>query len=422
MPLSRTDAQRTGTTTTLVLALLAMGLTLVLAGCTLPSPGGGSGGAGSETSSPAPKAASLKVTPEDKAQGVPIVDAVSAEVADGTITKAVLTNDAGKVIDGILTPDKKAWKPAVPLGYGRTYTLAVTYAGETGEPRTDTRSFTMVDPQNVVTPTLATTGGAPLESGREYGVGLVVSAKFDQAVADRKAVEKLMHVTTEPAVEGAWYWVNDTTAHWRPKDYYPTGTKVRVAIDTNGKSLGGGQYGGDSANADFSISKQRRVAIADDNTKQVTVFYDQKPVRTMPTSMGVGGYQTFNGISMHFWTQPGRYTVLDKASPVTMDSSTYGLPVNSHLGYKETIYNAVRISNDGIYLHQLDSTVWAQGNTDTSHGCLNLSSDHAKWFYDQAVTGDPVEVVNTGGPPLEVWQNGDWSVPWDQWLKGAPKN
>jgi hypothetical protein len=48
-----------------------------------------------------------------------------------------------------------------------------------------------------------------------------------------------------------------------------------------------------------------------------------------------------------------------------MDSSTFGLPKNSRLGYRETINYATRISIDGIYMHQLDATVWAQGNTNT---------------------------------------------------------
>ena len=34
-----------------------------------------------------------------------------------------------------------------------------------------------------------------------------------------------------------------------------------------------------------------------------------------------------------------------------------------------------------IYLHQLDETVWAQGNTNLSHGCLNLSGENAKWYF-----------------------------------------
>ena len=70
-------------------------------------------------------------------------------------------------------------------------------------------------------------------------------------------------------------------------------------------------------------------------------------------------------------------------------------------------------------MHQLDATVWAQGNTNPSHGCLNLNADNAKWFYDFSVPGDVVEVRNTGGPPLALQQNGDWTVPWDQWRKGS---
>ncbi|ABG98798.1 conserved hypothetical protein [Rhodococcus jostii RHA1] len=149
------------------------------------------------------------------------------------------------------------------------------------------------------------------------------------------------------------------------------------------------------------------------------MFDNGELVRTMPTSMGRGGTEVVGGQTLSFWTQPGIYTVIDKANPVIMDSSTYGLPVNSRLGYKESINFATRISNDGIYLHELADTIWAQGNTNVSHGCLNLSPDNARWFYDFSVPGDIVEVRGTGGAPLELWQNGDWSVPWEQWLAGS---
>jgi lipoprotein-anchoring transpeptidase ErfK/SrfK len=133
----------------------------------------------------------------------------------------------------------------------------------------------------------------------------------------------------------------------------------------------------------------------------------------------MGGSEVVAGKTITFWTQPGIYTVMDKANPVIMDSSTFGLPVNSRLGYKESINWATKISTDGIYLHELASTVWAQGNTDTSHGCLNLSPANAQWFFNFAVPGDVVEVRNTGGAPLDVWQNGDWGLPWDQWQAGS---
>ena len=40
-------------------------------------------------------------------------------------------------------------------------------------------------------------------------------------------------------------------------------------------------------------------------------------------------------------------------------------------------------------------------------------------FYDTSLVGDIVQVRNTGGPKLQVWQNGDWSVPWSTWSAGS---
>jgi lipoprotein-anchoring transpeptidase ErfK/SrfK len=248
---------------------------------------------------------------------------------------------------------------------------------------------------------LSSTSGVPLQNGGTYGIGVVVVAHFDAPVGDRRAAEQQLVVSTSPPVSGAWHWVNDRTAHWRPPQYYAPGTAVTVTA-------------GQDPPVTFTVGASH-VSIADDATKQVTVYDGGALVRTMPTSMGRGGTDKVGNTTLSFWTQPGVYTVMDKSNPVVMDSSTYGLPINSHLGYKEKIPYAVRISTDGVYLHELDSTVWAQGNTDTSHGCLNLNHDNAEWFYNFSVPGDVVEVRNTGGQPLQLWQNGDWNVPWDQW-------
>lgn len=401
------------------LALLAglFALILVVAGCTIPVPTGSAGETTpTEPSAQAPAPAALEVVPADGATDVAVVDGVRATVENGTITNAVLTNDAGKQIEGEISRDGSEWEPAVTLGFGRTYTLEITYEGAVGGTRTDTRTFSMADPAAVVTPTLTTTGGGTLQSDREYGVGIVIVAKFDQPIADREEAEKHMKVTTSPEVEGNWFWADDSSAHWRPKDYYETGTRVRVELDTEGRDLGGDQWGGAGAEADFTIG-DRRIAIADDATKTVSVYRNGELLKTMPTSMGKGGWATYGGVTMHFWTQPGTYTVLDKSSSVLMDSTTYGLPLSA--GYRVTVDHGVRISNDGIYFHALESSMWAQGNTNTSHGCLNLSPADAKWYFDQAVTGDVVEVRGTGGPELEVWQNGDWSVPWEVWQTGS---
>ena len=213
-------------------------------------------------------------------------------------------------------------------------------------------------------------------------------------------------------------WVNDRKAHWRPREYFPSGTEVTVKADLYGTDLGGGLFGEQDKQVGFRIGPSR-VAIADDTTKQVSVYENGRLVRTMPTSMGRGGTQTVGGKTIAFWTQPGVYTVMEKQNPVLMDSSTYGLPVDSASGYKISVPHAVRISPDGIYLHDREATVWAQGNTNVSAGCLNLSAENAEWYYDFANPGDVVEVRNTGGAPLEQWQNGDWSVPWDEWVSGS---
>ena len=109
----------------LLAALLA--LLLVTAGCTIPMPVGSAGETTPTTpTSEAPAPATLEVTPADGATEVAVVDGVRATVENGTITDAVLTNDAGKEIEGELSRDGSQWKPAVTLGYGRTYTLEIT--------------------------------------------------------------------------------------------------------------------------------------------------------------------------------------------------------------------------------------------------------------------------------------------------------
>ncbi|WP_410877101.1 L,D-transpeptidase [Nocardia sp. A7] len=390
---------------------LAAALIVLVAGCGGSSPD-------SDTESAAPPAPTISVAPQDGATEIDPLGPVRVSTSDGQLTAVTMTNEDGGTVEGILTPDQSAWKPSVPLGYGRTYTVTAEAVTVTGKVGPITSSFSTLAPNNQTEVSFRTTGGTPLSPAGTFGVGTVVVAHFDEDVPDRATAEKYLSVTTDPPVTGSWYWVDNRNAHWRPQNYYTPGTTVTLAADIYGKDLGGGLYGQEDTETSFTIGASH-VSIVDDNDKQVRVYENGTLVRTMPTSLGRGGSETVAGKTITFWTQPGIYTVLEKANPVVMDSSTYGLPVNSRLGYKETIGWATKISTDGIYLHQLDDTIWAQGNTNVSHGCLNLSGEDARWFYDFSRPGDVVEIRNTGGAPLEVWQNGDWSVPWDQWQAGS---
>ncbi|MFB1299413.1 MULTISPECIES: L,D-transpeptidase [Mycobacteriaceae] len=365
-----------------------------------------------------PEPPAVDILPRTGASDVVPVGAVKVTATSGTLTDVRMQNEHGRVVTGRLTAGGRAWQPDEPLGYGRTYTLSATGQGSGATTVTTVSEFSTVSPQAQVGVTLGMTNGASLSEGGVYGVGTVIVATFDRAISDKAAAERRLQVTTAPKIEGAWTWINDRKAHWRPREYFPSGTEVTVKAGLYGTPLGDGLFGEEDKQVSFRIG-QSRIAIADDTTKQVSVYEDGVLIRTMPTSMGRGGTETVGGKTIAFWTQPGVYTVMEKQNPVLMDSSTYGLPVDSASGYKISVPHAVRISPDGIYLHEREATVWAQGNTNVSAGCLNLSAENAEWYYEFANPGDVVEIRNTGGAPLEQWQNGDWSVPWEKWISGS---
>ncbi|MBF6341688.1 L,D-transpeptidase family protein [Nocardia abscessus] len=365
---------------------------------------------------PPPAAATIRFDPSPGAHDVEARSLGTITVTDGTLRSVEWIDETGRSLPGASAPDQRSWTSAEPLGYGHTYTAKAVAHGETGDV-TATTTCTTLRPQQLIDVSLRSANLVELAENDTYGVGFVLVAHFDEPV-DRAAVERHLKVTTQPAVAGAWYWLDDHNAHWRPEHYHAPGTKITIAAELFGRALGGGRYGMRDQRVSVIIGPAH-VAIADDDSKQIDVFDNGNLVRTMPTSMGMGGTAVVGGRVMSFWTRPGIYTVLDRQDPVIMDSASYGLPTNSALGYRTSINHAVRISHDGIFVHALAASMWAQGNTNVSHGCLNLSPADAAWFYDFVIPGDVVEVRNTGGDTLDIWQNGDWSIPWTDWLRGG---
>jgi lipoprotein-anchoring transpeptidase ErfK/SrfK len=103
-----------------------------------------------------------------------------------------------------------------------------------------------------------------------------------------------------------------------------------------------------------------------------------------------------------------------------MDSATVGIPRNSPDGYYEKVYWDVRISYGGAFVHAAPWSVADQGSTNVSHGCVNLSTDNAKWFYDFSQRGDVVDVYNsTAAPVLTDPGMADWNLSWREWLAGS---
>ena len=344
---------------------------------------------------------------------------VSVDVTDGSLSSVSLVNASGKVVSGRLSDDGSTWTTTEPLGYDKTYSLTAKAADAGGMATIKRSKITTLTPNNMTMPYFNTVNGSGMDNGATYGVGMIVSVHFDEPIPDKKVAEKALTVSTTPAVSGAWYWLDNQNAHWRPRSYYRPGTKVSVDANAYGVDFGGGLYGQSDKSISFTVGS-KRYAVANAKTHQVKVYFGDKLVRTMPTSMGRGGYVQGDNGPIALWTPPGTYTVITHENPAIMSSDSYGLPTNSPDGYGRLVVPwSTKISTDGIYLHQLDSTVYAQGSENLSHGCLNLNQANAKWFYNHSRVGDVVKVVKSGGPELEVWRGGDWSVPWATWVKGG---
>ncbi|GLP77513.1 hypothetical protein TUM20983_46230 [Mycobacterium antarcticum] len=139
---------------------------------------------------PASTPAMLSVMPAPAADKVNPSSPVVVSATAGTLTDVTMTNDSGKVVPGVLTPDHTAWKPTGPLGYGRTYTMKVLARGPAGMPSRQESSFTTVSPSKQTQVYFETTDGGLLQDGATYGVGAVVVAHFDEDIDDKANAER----------------------------------------------------------------------------------------------------------------------------------------------------------------------------------------------------------------------------------------
>ncbi|MDQ2838375.1 MAG: Ig-like domain-containing protein [Actinomycetota bacterium] len=343
---------------------------------------------------------------------------VKVAVAGGSLASVTLTNPEGKAVKGALDAAKTSWSSAEDLGYGKAYTLKATATNPEGKQVSESRSFTTLTPKLQTAPYIQTAAGGGITPGVTFGVGQVVRIHFDEAIPDRKAAQDALSVTTVPAQVGAFSWLSNTDVYWRTKVYMKPGTKVTVNAKVYGKNLGNSLYGQNDATTWFKVGA-KHVSIADDNTKEVKVYSNDKLVKTMPTSMGRHVSIPGDTGPIDLRTNSGPHVVVDGEKNINMNSASFGLSKGAN-SYKTIVPIGVRISYDGEYVHWADWSVWAQGNTDTSHGCLNVSPADSYWFYDFSVPGDIVDVRNTGRN-LAEWNSGYWNVSWAKWVGDGAK-
>ncbi|NXY98892.1 L,D-transpeptidase, partial [Streptomyces sp. BR123] len=248
-----------------------------------------------------------------------------------------------------------------------------------------------------------------------YGAGQIVTAALSHPVpaADRESrirVERALEVTSEPAVEGSWHWVDDSTLHYRPRTYWPAHAVVRVRSGLDGVKVGGHGYGGPSEPVEFTVG-DRIEAVTDSAAHEMTVRRNGRILRTIPVTTGKAGFLTRSGIKV----------VLGKEERVRMRGDTVGIQRGTKEFYDLSVFWATRVTWSGEYVHAAPWSADAHGVENVSHGCTGMSTANAAWFFKTVRVGDIVEVVNSGGEPMAPFANGfgDWNLDWSAWLKGS---
>jgi lipoprotein-anchoring transpeptidase ErfK/SrfK len=369
---------------------------------------------------PAPAGpAALALTPAANAGNVPVTDPVTVTATSAVIDTVALTDAQGKQVAGEFDAAKHTWHATTPLGYNKRYTLTAEATGPEGQHLTQSSPFTTVKPANLTLPYLRANGALLLSDRQTFGVGQPIVVGFDEKVPDRAAAEKALEVVTEPHVDGVWHWFSDTEVHWRPQFYWKPGTKVTVNANVYGKDLGKGLYGQQDVSASFTIGPSK-IAIADDKTFHIQVFVDGQMVRDVPTAMGMhASTRGDHGQYIDFRTRSGVHVVLGNERVTKMSSASFGLSSGPYSYNPENVEWTTHISYAGEYIHAAPWSVGQQGHSDASHGCLNVNTDNAIWFYNNFGPGDVVEVRNTGLDLDPTDGLGDWTLSWADWVKGS---
>lgn len=362
--------------------------------------GGGSGtdagGAGKAEMKKKPDmAVSVNLTGDQVKAGEP----VKVTIAEGRLALVKVTDGKGGELPGRIAPDGKTWTSERNASPGSDYKVEA----QNSDSQSATTQFktSAADKVNKVS--------INISKGSTVGVAMPVSLVFDNPVKNKAEVEKQLKVTASDNTEGSWGWFKDYSGKdrvdWRPKEYWKSGTDVKVEMNLNGvdSGPGGGLFARDY-NTEFKIGKDRRMEVSLD-TKKMSVSEDGQVVRTIPVSAGTPGGQKAS------WS--GKMVLMAKEGTIRMDSQTVGLGDS----YDKMVDYSMRLTWSGMYAHAAPWNSANFGSANTSSGCVGMSDANAKSFYEQVQVGDPFEVVGSGSKGKAELGNGygEWNLSWDDW-------
>ncbi|WP_157970635.1 L,D-transpeptidase [Nakamurella deserti] len=371
-------------------------------GVTVPPAGGTTPGAPAAGTTPVTNARIIASPKFGTADMAPTAG-VTITTFNATIDELTVTGSDGAVVNGALDSGGATWTLSDRLKFNTVYTFAGTATDTAGTQVPIDGTLTTVNPSSTMGLNWV------VEEAGTYGVGQPIIVVFDGQVSNQAAAEKALTVTTDKGdIVGSWGWLQDediqgkglqSQVHWRPKEFWPANTKVTVQADMYGVDFGNGSWGGTDVTRNFTIGRSL-VVTADVNSFRLKVEQDGVQIRDYPVSYGKGDDDRA--------TRSGIHLVQRKYPDYDMCNARF-----NYCGVKVTW--AVRINNNGEFIHENDSTIPYQGIANVSHGCVNMSTANAKDFYDMAIIGDPVIVSGTGVDMSEQDFIYDWIYSYDRW-------
>ncbi|MFF8653612.1 L,D-transpeptidase [Streptomyces huasconensis] len=325
---------------------------------------------------------------------------VTVKLADGKLKQVTVADAKGAKLPGKVSANGTTWTSRRVAAPGTAYQVeAVSERGGSAK-----ASFKTAAPQQVNKVTLA--------PGKHTTVGIAqpLSITFDHPVRNKAEVEKQLKVTTSNGTTGSWGWIKNydgkDRVDWRPKEYWKSGTKVKLAARLNGIDSGGDDWFVRDYATDFTVGKSQVVKVNLDS-KTTTLVRDGKTVRSLPMSAGTPGGEKAS------WG--GTSVLMSKEGTINMRSETVGLSGSD--SYNKMVAYSMRLTWSGMYAHAAPWNVAYFGNTNHSSGCVGMSTGDAGWLYREAQVGDPFEVTGSGskGTPDPGNGYGEWNLSWSQW-------
>ncbi|MCY0928800.1 Ig-like domain-containing protein [Streptomyces sp. H27-H1] len=386
---------------------VAAGTALLAASLAACGGGAASGGtAKSEMKQKPDMAVSVNLTGDQVKAGRP----VTVTIADGKLATVKVTDAKGGELAGQISADGKTWTSQANALPSADYKVEA----QNTDSQSATTAFKTSAPDQVNKVSIN------IPKGSTVGVAMPVSIVFDNPVKDKAAVEKQLKVTTSDNTVGSWGWIKDYSGKdrvdWRPKEYWKSGTDVKVQMNLNGvdSGPGGGMFVKDY-NTEFKIGKDRRVKV-DLDSKRMTVTENGQSVGTTAISAGTPGGKKAS------WD--GKMVMMAKEGTIRMDSQTVGLGDS----YDKMVEYSIRLTWSGMYVHAAPWNTANFGRANTSSGCVGMSDEEAKAFFAASQAGDPFEVAGQGskGNPDIGNGYGEWNLTWEQWqaksaAAGAPQ-